>query len=1106
MGNAQSTEGPRKTAQRLSKPKTGNHAAAGLLSPGVFSNRSRRLSNAQLPDPPAPSSTEIASTPTTSSASEVAGGFGPRIDSIASLPQAPASHEEPKRRSLFRSRSTRGVASVHQNQSGGPGSRLVDRMARTRSMTYESAVGYYGPPDLETRLTRSDSCTSVNYNLTSYEAKRLLNLAEDPQLESAAAMSDNMMTAVTETTWKSSNPARMPNSPITRTNSDVSLYMPVRRRSMIQTPGVATRSASNRDLPPLPRVSVRHSLPPTPSLSRKQSVESYRSSIMPMPSWIAESDSAPRVATPCEDKYLSIGAFKLGSLRITNGFPSPATPDLEKASRNDGPDGGCDLTQEGYFQESQNSKTGDTGDERSRADTDSPELRLPEISQNPSSGPNQKQPASPALQTISKVTALDDHLFDDDAQPEYSSIEVLDVRPDPNAKPPHPGVTKTDSGFASTASPSSEVCHKSLAKADSGYSSNVSLRSFQSKNQGSRNQSNAASPEEQPSRSSSQEGEVRVGPTSQESPDRLDVRLSLAPESEPPPPPVPPKDAARYSLPPRSKLGNATAKSAPNHSSIGETRMSMPNAVKHLPETTFSRSFGSEGPTWPLPEPRSPESVGSSVSGNLSSPRSIGGGNSKPGRLQRLLGGTRRATMSTPVSLPLHDFEQSSIPPVPQEAEQKLRGRSSRINLTSKKAMPRSRPSLDTLKTIFSVGSLEASLDAVNTMQSTPTAINSGSGEGAWKQGLQSVPASIANVAAYVIPKRARARKPVPIPQEKASESSQAVKDRYKDGSHDDMIQANADAPVARSESSRRTTSFRLEDGQATTPRYRVFDMNLAHSTPDVPSPALPSPVAKALAAESYGKTPEPTHSIRRPPSLRVPPSLSRKTSRESIQSYPAAHPLARQSSMNSINSYQSSQASAGYGSAHSRSHSLVSMDPRRLQSFRRYSPETSPYASPTWEVRSDTARWTPQPFTGSESRRNSISSVQSEGIYRSADVQGWHIRTPQQQLRHRTSFDGYGYRHRFPQRGYPPSMSNGYTAAPKPANDYRSRGQLDAAAIWTRSQFDAAAGQWYQDQNLPYVPRGHYRSRSIGQGPNPPYRVLHSYNSPAYRHAPIWG
>src|SRR4051794_38587479 len=97
---------------------------------------------------------------------------------------------------------------------------------------------------------------SWNYDMSSYEAKRLLNLTEEPKYEIAAAASENKMTVVTETTWKSSNPAQSTNpasTTISRANSDISLYMPVRRRSIIQKPGVATRANSLRDLPPLPR-------------------------------------------------------------------------------------------------------------------------------------------------------------------------------------------------------------------------------------------------------------------------------------------------------------------------------------------------------------------------------------------------------------------------------------------------------------------------------------------------------------------------------------------------------------------------------------------------------------------------------------------------------------------------------------------------------------------------------------------------------------------------------------------------------------------------------------------------------------------------------------
>ncbi|KAL2166581.1 hypothetical protein VTG60DRAFT_2476 [Thermothelomyces hinnuleus] len=936
MGNAQSTDGPRRTTQRLSKPRTGNHATPGLLSPGVFSSsRSRRLSNAQLPGSPEPSPT-VSSTPTTSSAPEVAaGGSGSHIDNIAPFfPPAPASQEELKRRSLFRSRSTRGDNTARQNHNGGPGSRPVNRMSRASSMTYESAVACYGQAEFETRIysrpAQSDRRTSVNYNLTSYEAKRLLNLAEEPHLERAAAMSDNMI-AVTEPTWNPCNQGNTPSSPITRTSSDVSLYMPVRRRSMIQTPGVATRSSLAHDIPPVPR-----------------SVESYMNGAMPTEPWMAESESAPRVATPCEDDYLSIGAFKLGSLRITNGFPSPVTPDVdETGDGNDGSETRPAAVQEGYFVKPQNSETDITPGAATQNDMASPKV-VSEISHSPSSPPTtQERPASQELQTTSKTTALDDQLFNDDAQPEYSSVEVLDVRPDPNAKPPHAQLARsTDS---------------SVKRADSGFNS----------------------------------------------PGRLDVLRPTSLEIEAPPPPVPPKDIARPSFDSRLRL-DSTTKSVPTHDLSGGERSKTPNAVKYVPKPTVTVLPDSE---WPMPlgpEARGPERVSSSASGKLSSPQSITGGVQKPGRLQRLLGGARRATISTPAVGTLHAFEHDCIPPVPREAEQKLRGRPSRVHSTPKRPAPRSRPSLDTLKTIFSVGSLEASLDAVNTMQTKPAASSSENKEGAWKQGLQSVPASLANIAGHVIPRRTRVGKSVLVGQGETAQDSQGSKNVTRG----DLPLVGISAPVSppKSESGKRTMSLTFEGERAMTPSRRTFDANSTRPPPpDLPSPALPSPIAKAM------------------------------------------------------------------------------------------------------EVHGNFARGTSQTLAGNESRRNSISSVRSEGVYRPADVHGWHIRVPHPPLRHRTSFEGYhGYQQWYPRHGYPPSMSNGYTAPAKTGYDPRSRGQLIAAATWSRSQFDAAAGQWYQGQNPQFYPRGHSRSRSMGsragQGPNPPYRVLHSYNSPAYRHAPIWG
>ena len=161
MGNSQSAlvdfDAQRRRSHRLSKPKTGNHATAGLLSPGGFSNSSKRHSNARmsfLPPPPSP-----ASTPTTASTFDTAAHAHaapeqhpqeqhPHIERSASA--VSVQRKESRRRSLFRSRSSQGSPDQERRQSSlGPFSRVADRLSRTNSMTYESAISYYGQPGPE---------------------------------------------------------------------------------------------------------------------------------------------------------------------------------------------------------------------------------------------------------------------------------------------------------------------------------------------------------------------------------------------------------------------------------------------------------------------------------------------------------------------------------------------------------------------------------------------------------------------------------------------------------------------------------------------------------------------------------------------------------------------------------------------------------------------------------------------------------------------------------------------------------------------------------------------------------------------------------------------
>jgi hypothetical protein len=888
----------------------------------------------------------------------------------------------------------------------------------------------------------------------------------------------------------------------------VSLYMPVRRRSIIQIPGVATRLASTHDLPQLPQLNFRHSHPPTPSLSRQQSVESYRSGIMSMPPHVHDAESGARVDTPCEDNYMSIGAFKLGSLRITNGSPSPITPGIDGNHRDDGSGEGNVLSADGYF-------SGKALDEYGI--TTSPATRLPvhcpgSASTSPVVRP---QPTSPELQTTSKVTAHEDELFDDETRLEYSSIEVLDARLDPNAKKPSKqqvecdvdsSISRTDSGFVSTTSPSSESPHKSLTKADSGYSSNVSLRSVQAKVQTSENHvaPTAASLEKQLSHSADHSSEPGGSESHASEQTALLYTEMFEGESDSAPPPVPPKDAARSQPRPNGVAGKAIPTQDPAENNEAKT----PRAKKQAPDPAIRIPSGDRSSlphNDPIQDSRSPKSP---TSNNPSSALSSSGGPQKHGRLQRLLSGGRRATKGTPLLSIPRSVQHSDIPPVPRKTEHNIREHTGRSPLAARRLALKSHASMDTLKTILSVGSMEASADAAHHVQTAGTMQESENNDGLWKQTLHSVPNSIANAAAYVIPRKSTSRKPVPTREEVEREHERDV----SSGRGSDTRDAVPTSPVvaraaARAKDSRdRTMSLTLVEEQGLKAKRRTSEFQLTRSSIDLPSGPLPSPIAKAVAMENRAESSRSVNRrSRQPHPLRVPAqlrsqhsasSLSHKASRESIQGYQVIHTVPIKASVDSLPSHSSIQTTPGG----------VSMDPRRLLSFRQYNHVQSPTRNVQdfeSQANDSTAQQAARISTAGGSRRTSIESVRSDGGYHQSNAHAWQIR--QQPLRHRASYDGYSNQSQLPQYGYPPSMSNGYTAPVNPT--YRPQSFL--ASTQSKSQVGVVPGQWCPGESS-QPPRSHYRHLTTGHcngyGPNLPYRVLHSYNSPAHRNAPIWG
>ncbi|CAG8974653.1 hypothetical protein HYALB_00010749 [Hymenoscyphus albidus] len=316
-----------------------------------------------------------------------------------------------------------------------------------------------------------------------------------------------------------------------RTNSDITNYGPIRRRSLLQ-PGIVTRK-------PVVGNDCRQSLPSqrksSPQLDEKLQRLSYDSKSRnppvhnyDLPSLepaIRPSSPNQRVQTPNSLDYGHIGDFKLGTLRITNGLASPTPSDKTRPiTAKDEEDY---LTNGGEYKETNrpprpsrrsNTLPSDTiiapwvtvrpasplrHVQRAEKGLLTIETRLPlpdsslsqyklRNKQSPNkSDPNQEDtedmiptpfsfdtsPMSSGFQVTSKNTAMEDDLFETetDAQPETAEL----VRT---------GASSYDSGYGSNDSPlatkssKDDLSPKSLEKADSGYSSNLSLRSF-NKNQ-----------------------------------------------------------------------------------------------------------------------------------------------------------------------------------------------------------------------------------------------------------------------------------------------------------------------------------------------------------------------------------------------------------------------------------------------------------------------------------------------------------------------------------------------------------------------------------------------------------------------------------------------
>ena len=553
------------------------------------------------------------------------------------------------------------------------------------------------------------------------------------------------------------NGPRISSSLAARTQSDTSLYPPVRRRSLLQH-GVPTRQGW------IEKNDFRQGLPSQVQTQREPQTY-YHDPAYPVSSQPTASPNfdppnfvdhipGPRVATPDELDYGHIGAFKLGSLRITNGTPSPA-PSIERPATMGG--------EEDYL------SAGDRRAGRQRHDlglrsnttgvltanfkppwvarAESPlrkvtpqeppnvpltvetGLPLPEFSlfkfsyaDSPTKSLDLAQdymndlalspfsfdpspPASPTLESTSKHMAVEDDLFEAESNtPDISEARVH---------------RSFDSGYrGGSATPKEEkrsegqreLDPKPLTKADSGYSSNVSLRSLQG------NPAPSELPKEAPPippntvRNTSNTYSVASSMYSSQSDMTIKAKRSwpALPEEYIPtkpsrePPPVPRKADPQD----ENAISPITPeKSVEQHWAAAQSKSNV--IKKHQNGHARSHSIPNVARTKPNHSP-----AGSDVSTSSASSGSTSRWRSKSKPRSQMIAPPRPQSVYT-VQAMRNPADQMDIPPVSQQASKSLEERVDAFpvacfpNTERRNDLMRRTPSKETLGTIFSVGSAE---------------------------------------------------------------------------------------------------------------------------------------------------------------------------------------------------------------------------------------------------------------------------------------------------------------------------------------------------------------------------------------------------------------
>lgn len=873
----------------------------------------------------------------------------------------------------------------------------------------------------------------------------------------------------------SSQPA---SAPISRTNSETSLYMPMRRRSIVQRPGVATRLHHSN--PPMPsKSSFRKSLPASPSQTRSNLTESDEVRRISMPPIQLASQSSDRVITPCDLDYKQLGVMKFGSLRITNGAPRQTpTPGFADEFNIDPVDPGED-----YFDLKTNPLASispglqDAGSTQSRLTNEQSQIGIPCTIPEVPGGTVKSRTGKDEMSDVGNVgpfrPSTNIHTKGDsnaNASPENSCMDVSNKTMN--------SLDRSDSGLISSLS--SESSQKAPSKVDSGYSSNVSLRSFPSLRSATTDRS-ASSSHKMDSAShdanstSDSSSRCTSSPPSQTRrlPSHLKVPLPATPETSP-------KSWSFSSFAHGSRIQFPSLRSARSQ------------------EFRDARMGGKPTPVPIIITHDAPDSL---------LPHSLPDGSRNSGRLQKFLGGSRKRGPPKVRDLHTHEREVAAF----SEREDRLSDANGRLRPESRRL---SQPSKETLRTILSVGS--ADCPQVEREQSSKDNQTSPKGETkqfprrkSWRMATQSIAKSLfgSRTATSGGTKIVEIKQDNPRPSNALKFGSKAVENN---SSHR--------AVSSHQPSARRASSFMASSNNTTpTPSDKRLSRDkpeLNHLRTNVSTPKL-----SEMRRSSLNPSPSQTFNSYK---TRASPPVSMQTR---IPKPTRGHSSSRSRSMTASQATVVSKPVANRRMSLPQDLNQHGMQDSTSQIVHEYHQRQSP----SWNGSPMVSRHNPTlsySSTGQQVAASSPSSYRN----RRASVSLQTMQTPTSNQQHK-----------------PTLLQQQHRSQAWPVVDMNSLNNLNNInminnmhmnamnAVDNRnvmSNMNATNQQWQhtyalQPQAIPYgmsqmvqqypelyvtspVPSIQAHGRAVSQGSfhghNPPFKVLRSYGSPAYRGTPVWG